>query len=50
MKNYLNFLEYLQTKKFIQARIDTILVVDKAEYMKNIEKIKNESKNQKIKD
>lgn len=40
MKNYLDFLEYLQEKKFIQAEIDAYLVVDKKEFLQNIEKIK----------
>eukprot|EP00347_Sterkiella_histriomuscorum_P008809 403343668 len=49
MKNYLTFLEYLQKKKFIQANIDAYLIVDKKEYLMNIEKIKNESKDEKLK-
>ena len=40
MKNYLLFIEYLHKKKFIQAKVNTILVVDKPEYLTNIEKIK----------
>ena len=49
MKNYLLFIEYLHKKKFIQAKVSTILVVDKQEYMENIEKIKKESKDEKMK-
>lgn len=49
MKNYLLFIEYLHKKKFIQAKVNTILVVDKPEYMSNIEKIKAESKDEKMK-
>jgi hypothetical protein len=49
MKNYLKFLEYLQVKKFIQANVQCFLLVDKKEYMDNIEKIKSESKDDKIK-
>ena len=49
MKNYLQFLEYLQKKKFIQANIDAYLIVDKKEYLVNIEKIKNESKDERLK-
>jgi hypothetical protein len=33
MKNYLLFIEFLHKKKFIQAKVNTILVVDKPEYM-----------------
>ena len=40
MKNYLLFIEYLHKKKFIQAKVNTILVVEKPEYLTNIEKIK----------
>jgi hypothetical protein len=49
MKNYLLFLEYLYKKKFIQAKVQTILVVDKPEYMTNILKIRAESKDEKLK-
>ena len=49
MKNYLLFIEFLHKKKFIQARVNPVLVVDKLEYMNNIEKIKNESKDEKMK-
>lgn len=50
MKNYLTFVEYLQNKKFIQAKVDAILIVDKAEYIQNIEKIKKDSKNTELRD
>ena len=33
MKNYLLFIEYIHKKKFIQAKVNPILIVDKAEYM-----------------
>ncbi len=33
MKNYLLFLEHLHKKKFIQAKVSAILVVDKPEYL-----------------
>ena len=49
MKNYLLFIEYLHKKKFIQAKVNTILVVDKPEYITNIEKIKGESKDERMK-
>lgn len=49
MKNYLLFLEYLHKKKFIQARVVPILLVDKPEYMSNIEKIRAESKDERMK-
>ena len=49
MKNYLLFIEHLHKKKFIQAKVNPILVVDKLEYMSNIEKIKGESKDEKMK-
>ncbi len=49
MKNYLLFIEYLHKKKFIQARVIPILVVDKPEYMSNIEKIRAESKEERMK-
>lgn len=49
MKNYLLFLEYLHKKKFIQAKVQTILVVDKPEYMTNILKIRAESKDERLK-
>ena len=49
MKNYLLFIEYLHKKKFIQAKVNTILVVDKPEYLTNIEKIKGESKDERMK-
>lgn len=49
MKNYLLFIEYLHKKKFIQASVSPILIVDKQEYMTNIEKIRNESKDERMK-
>ena len=49
MKNYLLFIEFLHKKKFIQAKVNPLLVVDKLEYMTNIEKIRAESKDQKMK-
>ena len=49
MKNYLLFIEFLHKKKFIQAKVNTVLVVDKPEYMTNIEIIKKESKDEKMK-
>ena len=36
MKNYLLFVEYLHRKKFIQAKVTPILVVDKPQYMLTI--------------
>ena len=49
MKNYLNFLEFLALRKFIQAEVEAFLVVDKKDYMQNIEKIKQESTDQSLK-
>lgn len=49
MKNYLLFIEYLHKKKFIQAEVSAIIVVDKQEYMENIDKIRKESKDEKMK-
>ncbi len=49
MKNYLLFIEYLHKKKFIQARVVPLLLVDKPEYMSNIEKIRAESKDERMK-
>ena len=49
MKNYLLFVEYLHKKKFIQAKVNPMLIVDKPEYMTNIEKIKAESKDDRMK-
>jgi len=49
MKNYLMFIEYLHKKKFIQAKVSPTLIVDKAEYLANIEKIKAESKDERTK-
>jgi hypothetical protein len=49
MKNYLLFVEYLHKKKFIQAKVETVLIVDKPEYLVNIEKIKAESKDDRMK-
>ena len=48
MKNYLLFVEYLHKKKFIHASVSPILVVDRVEYMQNIEKIKAQSKDDKM--
>lgn len=48
MKNYLLFVEYLHKKKFTQASVCPILVVDRAEYLQNIEKIKSQSKDEKM--
>ena len=39
MKNYLMFLEYLHKKNFTIASVNAILIVDKQEYMQNIQKI-----------
>ncbi len=49
MKNYLLFVEYLHKKKFIQAKVNPMLIVDKPEYITNIEKIKAESKDERMK-
>ena len=49
MKNYLNILEYVMNRTFLTSKITIVLVVDKFEFIKNIEKIKNESKNEKLK-
>ena len=49
MKNYLLFIEYLHKRKFIQAKVNPVLLVDKPEYMVNIEKIKTESRDEKMK-
>lgn len=49
MKNYLLFLEYLRKKRMIQAKITSILVVDKYEQLLNVEKIKAESVEEKQK-
>lgn len=49
MKNYLLFIEHLHKRKFIQAKVCPVLVVDKPQYMQNIEKIRNESKDEKMK-
>lgn len=46
MKNYLTFLEYVQKKNMVQAKINAILVVDKKEMLANVEKIKAESSNE----
>lgn len=50
MKNYLSFLEYVFNKRYVHAKITGILIIDKKEYLDNIEKIKKESKNQALKD
>lgn len=49
MKNYLLFVEHLHKKKFIQAKVAPVLVVDKAQHLQNIEKIKAESKDERAK-
>jgi len=49
MKNYLLFVEHLHKKKFIQAKVAPILVVDKAQHLQNIEKIRAESKDERVK-
>jgi hypothetical protein len=49
MKNYLLFIEHLHKKKFIQAKVTPILVVDKPHHMQNIEKIRKESKDERTK-
>jgi hypothetical protein len=49
MKNYLLFVEYLHKKKFIQAKVSPVLIVDKPQYLDNIEKIRSESKDEKMK-
>jgi hypothetical protein len=50
MKNYLSFLEFLEKKKFIHARITAILIVDKEEHLRQVEKIRKQSKVSKVKD
>ncbi len=49
MKNYLSFIEYVLAKRYVQVKITGILIVDKKEYLDNIEKIKRESKNDNLK-
>lgn len=49
MKNYLTFIEYVLDKKYVHAKISGILIVEKKEYLDNIEKIKRESKNDNLK-
>ncbi len=49
MKNYLLFIEHLHKKKFIQAKASPVLIVDKPQYLDNIEKIRSESKDEKMK-
>ena len=49
MKNYLNFVQYILAKRYVHAKITVILIVDKKEFLENIEKIKRESKNDNLK-
>jgi hypothetical protein len=49
MKNYLTFLEYVIGKRFVHAKVTGILIVDKKEFLENVEKIKKESKNENLK-
>ncbi|CDW82757.1 UNKNOWN [Stylonychia lemnae] len=49
MKNYLTFLDFLIKRKFIQGNVRAVLIVDRIEYMTNIEKIKSESRDEKLK-
>jgi len=39
LKNYLSFLEFIEKKKFIQAKIKVILVVDKEEVLFNMQRL-----------
>jgi hypothetical protein len=50
MKNYLMFLEYVQKKRMVHANIRGILIVDRPEYLANVEKIKSESSNKELRD
>lgn len=40
MKNYLSLLEFINRKKFLQAKVQAILIVEKEEHLANVNKIK----------
>lgn len=50
MKNYISFLEYLEKKKFIQAQVNAILIVEKQEHLSKVIEIQRKSKISKVKD
>ena len=49
MKNYIGLLEYLAKKKLVSARIKSYLVVDKLEYVQNVDKIREGASDIKLK-
>lgn len=49
MANYINLLDFLNKRKVVQARISAHLIVDKKEVAENVQKIKEEAKDKKLK-
>lgn len=49
MQNYLNLLKYLNKRKIVQAKVKAYLVVDKEEYAENVDKIREQAKEDALK-
>ena len=50
MQNFLNLLEYLNKKRLTNARVNCFLIVDRPEYVENVQKIKDAASNKKLRD